>query len=122
MPYPTAAEKKIAIEAALDHVHTDVEHLIKQVAGEHALVNMGMTLEDQMNWHVGKPENLLYDCFNSFVQQSESDEMERGTRQEYRSWVKVAKKDIAAVKKAKLPLTARNVRASFLKEGPFKKK
>jgi hypothetical protein len=42
-----------------------------------------------------------------------------GTMDEYRSWVKQAKKDIKLVKKAKLPLTARNVRAAFLHEGPF---
>jgi len=121
MPQPTKSEKLAAIEAAYDYVHTDVEHLIKQVAGEHAVVNMGMTLEDQLSWYVPKPDDLLYSCFNNFLQQSESDEMERGTMQEYKSWVKQAKKDVALVKKAKLPLTARNVRAAFLHEGPFKK-
>jgi hypothetical protein len=122
MPQMSKTDKQNAINAALDFVHTDEENLIKQVAGEHALINMGMCLEDHMNYYTPRPEHLLYDCFNSFYQQSESDEMADGTMDEYKSWVKQAKKDIKLVKKAKLALTARNVRAAFLCEGPFKKK
>lgn len=118
----TPADKKAAIDAALDFVHTDEENLAKQVAAEHALINMGMTVEDYCTYQSpNRPESFLYGCFNSFYQQSESDEMAEGTWDEYRSWIKQAKKDIALVKKEKLPLTARNVRAAFLLEGPFKK-
>jgi hypothetical protein len=115
----TKTDKQAAINAALDFVHTDEENLIKQVAGEHALVNMGMSVED--HFVSVPPEKLLYAAFNNFYQQSESDEMADGTMDEYKSWVKTAKRDIKAVKKAKLPLTARNVRSAFLKQGPFKK-
>ena len=121
MPQPTKTEIKAAIEAAFDHVHTDIDHLIKQVAGEHALINMGMTLEENLGWYLPESKDVLYSAFNSLYQQSESDEMADGTMDEYKSWVKQAKKDVALVKKAKLPLTPRNVRAAFLKEGPFKK-
>lgn len=116
----TTADKKQAIENALDFVHTDICKLIKQVAAEHAVQNMGMNVEDYVDF-LDKPENQLYSCFNSMYQQSEDDSMADGTMEEYRSWLKQAKKDVSLVKKAKLPLTARNVRSAFLKEGPFKK-
>src|SRR5271155_3544960 len=46
MPQLTKTEKLAAIEAALDHVFTDVDALVKQCAGEFAITNMGQSLED----------------------------------------------------------------------------
>jgi hypothetical protein len=121
MPQPTKTEKLAAIEAALDHVHTDVEVLIKQCASEHAVINMGQSLEDWFPYGTPSPERLFEQCFSNFYQASESDEMAEGTEDERRSWMKTSKKDVAKVKKAKLPFTVRNVRAAFLCEGPFKR-
>lgn len=116
----TNADKLAEIAAAEDYVHTDEANLVKQVAAEHAIVNMGQDVKDFMSYSgVGRPERLFHDAFNCFYQQSESDEMAAGTNEEFKSWFKQAKKDIATVKKAKLPLTFRNVRMAFDFEGPF---
>ena len=119
MPQMTKTEKIAAIEAAMDHVFTDVVELVKQCAGEFAISNMGQSLEDFMYGGPTKPESLLYGCYSSFYQQSESDEMADGTNDEYKSWVKSLTKEVKRVQKAKLPLTPRNVRAAFMKEGVF---
>jgi hypothetical protein len=121
MPQMTIAEKKQAIETAMDHVFTDVEALIKNVAAEHAVINMGQELTDHFPYGSPDPSRLLYACYQNFYQASESDEMADGTQDEYRSWLKQSKKDVAKVQKKGLPLTPRNVRAAFLNEGPFAK-
>ena len=116
----TKTEKTAAIEAAMDHVFTDVVELVKQCAGEFAISNMGQSMEDFMfSGGSVKPETLLYGCYSAFYQQSESDEMAQGTHDEYKSWVKSLTKEVKRVQKAKLPLTPRNVRAAFMKEGVF---
>ena len=115
-------QTKLAIEQALDHVHTDIEALIKQNAAEHALVNMGQEVSDFASYCRNDPSTLLYSAYRNFYQQSESDEMADGTEREFKSWLKIARKDVAKVQKKGLPLTARNVRAAFLSEGPFAKK
>ncbi len=120
MPQLTKTEKTAAIEAAMDHVFTDVVELVKQCAGEFAISNMGQSMEDWMPYFGGdRPEKLLYACYSSFYQSSESDEMADGTNDEYKSWVKSLTKEVKRVQKAKLPLTPRNVRAAFMKEGVF---
>ena len=122
MPTKTKDEKKKAIEAAFDHVHTDVERLIKQAASENAVVNMGQSIEDWFPYFDPGPETLLERCFSNFYQSSESDEMAEGLEDERRAWVKTAKRDVAAVQKKKLPLTVRNVQDACFKRGAFAKK
>lgn len=122
MPQLKRDEKQALIEAAFDHVHADVAELTKQVAAEHAIVNMGQDITDFVAYASQKPESILYSCYRSFYQQSESDEMADGTEQEYRSWLKTAARDIKKVQKKGLPLTVRNVREAFLLKGPFAKK
>jgi len=115
----TKEEVKQAIEAALDHVHTDEAVLLKQCTSEHAILNMGQTVEDFATYVYGDPARFFEACFSSFYQQSESDEMAEGLEDERRSFTKYVKADIKAVKKAKLPLTVRNCRDAYEKKGPF---
>lgn len=113
--------KKLAIEAAFDYVHPDVESLVKQAASEHTIANMGQMLEDFF-YGAGDPKSLFHDCFSCFYQQSESDEMADGLMEERADWVKQAKKDAAKIVKKKLPLTMRNMRDAFEQKGAFAKK
>jgi hypothetical protein len=48
--------------------------------------------------------------------------MADGVWDEYKSWVKQAKKDATRVQKAGLPLTLANARLAFENKGPFAKK
>ena len=118
----TKEEIKQAIEAAYDHVHTDEAVLHKQCISEHGLINMGQCVEDFATYVRDDPARFFEACFQSFYQQSESDEMADGTLAERDAFKKDVTRDIKAVKRAKLPLTVRNCRAAFLHEGPFAKK
>ena len=122
MPNLTREQKKETIEAAFNHVHTDVENLIKQAASEHAIANMGQVLEDFFPYGQPNLEKFFSQCFSIFYQQSESDEMAEGLEAERKEWMKDAKRDVAAVQKKGLPLTMRNVRDAFEFKGPFAKK
>lgn len=121
MNNPTAIKNAIAL--AEEHVHASEEALVEQCAAEHTVANMGMYIEELLEYALlDRPQNLFYSAFNNLYQQSESDEIADGTMAEYKSWLKQAKKDVARVKKAKLPLTFKNVRMAFDNEGPFAKK
>lgn len=115
--------KQELIKAAHDHVWTDFEAFIKMVAKEHAIANMGQDLSDFV--HRGftpKPEQVVDFAWSSFMGDMESDEMAEGTMDEYRSWLKDARRDAEKVRKAGLPLTLANVTLAFELKGPFAKK
>jgi len=119
----TRDQIKAAIEAAFDFVHTDERVLHRQCTSEHGLVNMGQEPADFAGYvSLNRPETFFQSCWQSFYQQSESDEMAEGMEAERRFFDKDVTRDIAAVKKKGLPLTVRNCRQAFLKEGPFAKK
>lgn len=117
--------KKSIIAAAFAYVYPDAESLIKDVAKEHCIANMGQNLEDFITaseWLAKHPEQVISSCYSNFYGQSESDDMAEGIDEERRAWLKQAKKDVAAVQKKGLPLTMENVRLAFENKGPFEKK
>jgi hypothetical protein len=84
-------------------VHATEESLIKATAVRHTVINLGQ------NW----PEIM------HLTQLAESDEMYDGVIDEYKSWLKDAKKEVKMVVKAKLPLTLANTELAFSRKGPF---
>lgn len=94
-------------EKLLNEVHTNVESLIKAAAERHTVLNLGA------NW----PEDTYY----RLRSEAESDEVHEGIVEEYKSWLKDAKKEAAMVVKAKLPLTLESMELAFMKKGPFAK-
>ena len=125
MTNTTKPSKKDLIAAAFAYVYPDAEALIKDVAKEHTIANMGQNLEDFIvatEWLEKNPQQLVGSCYNSFYDQSESEEMAEGIEDERKSWLKQAKKDVALVQKKGLPLTLENVRLAFEKKGPFERK
>ena len=100
------------IAAAFAHVYTEADRLIQDVAKEHAIANMGQTLEEHLQ-RAAPPADVIAVCWSSFYGQSESVEMARDLDQERKGWLKQAKKDVATLVKKKLPLTLENARLAF---------
>lgn len=117
----TRDEKKAAIEAAYDFVHTDIEQLHRQCTSEHGIINMGQEVMDHFPYGTPDPGRLFQQAWSNFYQSSESDEMAEGLEAERKFFNKDVTRDIKLVQKEGLPLTVRNCRAAFLYEGPFKK-
>ena len=109
-----------AIEAAFSHEYTDFDAYVKDIAREHTIANMGQSIEDYAHDR-DQPDKLISRAWSGFYNIAESQEMADGFDEEYRSWLKTAKKDAMRVKRAKLPLTLVNARKSFMNEEPFKK-
>jgi hypothetical protein len=86
-----------------NEVHATEESLIKATAVRHTVINLGQ------NW----PEIM------HLTQLAESDEMYDGVLDEYKSWLKDAKKEVKMVVKAKLPLTLASTELAFSRKGPF---
>jgi hypothetical protein len=91
-----------------EQVHPNVEMLIKSAAERHTVLNLGC------NW----PEDTYY----KLRSEAESDEVHEAIVDEYKSWLKDAKKEAAMVVKAKLPLTLNSMELAFMKKGPFEVK
>jgi hypothetical protein len=84
---------------------------------------MGQDLADFCNrGYKLKPEELVEFAWGCFMGDMESDEMAEGTMDEYRSWLKDARRDAEKVRKAGLPLTLANATLAFELKGPFAKK
>lgn len=116
-------DKNEQIKAASEHVWTDFEAFVKMCAKEHAIANMGQELGDFLHrGYTPKPEQLVDFAWNAFMGDMESDEMAEGTMDEYRSWLKDARRDAEKVRKAGLPLTLANATLAFELKGPFAKK
>lgn len=116
--------KQEIIAAALAYEYDDKEACILDAAKEHCIANMGQQLGDFLygTGLADRPNQVIRSCYNTFYQQSESDEMAEGIQDEMRSWIKDARQDVEKVIKMGLPLTLANVRMSFMYEGPFAKK
>ncbi len=111
------------IKQAYEHVWTDFEKFVRMCAQEHTIANMGFELADHMlGYGSERPENIVAAAYNSLYQSSESDEMAEGIEDEFRSWLKDARKDGLRVQKSGLPLTLANARLAFENKGPFAKK
>jgi hypothetical protein len=94
-------------EKLLAEVYTDEEKFVRAIAEKHTVMNLGQ------NW----PE----ETYNRLRSEAESDEVHDAIVQEYKSWLKDAKKECAMIKKANLPLTLANAELAFSKKGPFAK-
>lgn len=111
---------KAQIDAAFDHVYTDIETFVKVCAREHTIANLGQSLEElSRRAFTSSPERLVDNCYSCLYQDCESDEMADGIQEEYLSWLKDARRDAQKVLKAGLPLTLRNARDAFELKGPF---
>jgi hypothetical protein len=88
-------------------VHQNVESLIKAAAERHTVLNLGQ------NW----PE----DTYWRLRSEAETEDVADAIVDEYKSWLKDAKKEAAMVVKAKLPLTLESMELAFNKKGPFAK-
>jgi uncharacterized protein YifE (UPF0438 family) len=115
-------KKSECFEAASSHVWTDFDKFVTMCAKEHAIANMGQSFEDLAGYGANRPELIVEQAFSQLRNDCESDEMADGVWDEYKSWVKQAKKDATRVQKAGLPLTLANARLAFENKGPFAKK
>ena len=108
--------KQAIIDRALNHVYTDLETYVRDIAREHTVANMGQDLEWLMgspSFYEKRPETLISGCYNQLRNDCESDEMADGIHDEYRSWVKDARRDAAIVQKNNLSLTIANAMLAF---------
>lgn len=114
---------KAQIDAAFDYVYEDVEAFVKVCAREHTIANLGQSLEDlARRAFSSSPEHLVNNCYSTFYGDCESEEMANGVTDEYRAWLKDARRDAQKVLKAGLPLTLKNARDAFELKGQFAKK
>jgi len=109
---------KSLITQAFAVVYTDVDQLVKDQAMEHTIANMGQCLEDFARSSM-PADRLIRLCYQDLRQQCESDEMADGIDEEYRDWLKEARKSVAMVQKKGLPLTLTNTRDAFERKGAF---
>lgn len=102
---------------AMHVVYTDWDKYLRDISREHAIANMGQTLEDLTGSSAWlKPEDLISSAFHQLRNDCESDEMADGVDEEAKQWLKQAKKDAAVVKKLGLPWTIDNSRLVFEKK------
>jgi hypothetical protein len=105
----------------MTHVWTDLEKFIQMCAREHTIANMGQEVED-FDTH-GRPEHVVDNAYHQMLNDiCTEDEMVDGIEEEYRSWLKDARRDALRVQKAGLPLCLWNARLAFENKGPFAKK
>lgn len=109
------------VQHALTLVYTDFDRYVRDIAREHTVVNMGFELTDVE--HYAGPEDLIRSAYQHVLECNAEalGEVEGcdSVEEEFRSWLKDAKRDAARVRKAKLPLTLENARMAFLNRGPF---
>lgn len=113
------------IKAAEDYVWTDFEKFVRMLAKEHTVANMGFDLGEAFQGYGSRnipPDLVVEMAYNTLYQGSESDEMAEGIEEEYRSWLKDARRDAEKVRKAGLPLTLANASLAFELKGPFAKR
>lgn len=84
-------------------VHPNRESLVEATATRHTIINMGQ------NWPMVSRLDEL----------AEDDETYKMVMREYKSWLKDAKKEVAMVVKAKLPLTLASTDDVFHRRGVF---
>lgn len=116
MKMPNKIKKSELVTQAMNVVYTDWEKYLRDIAREHTIANMGQDLESLMQGCREVPEHVISDAFNQLRNDCESDEMADGVDEEFRSWLKQAKKDAAVVKKLGLPWTIDNSRLVFEKK------
>jgi len=110
-------KKSEIVTQAMNVVYTDWEKYIRDIAREHTIVNMGQCLEYLMDGYRScNPEHVISDAFNQLRNDCETDEQAESIDDEFRSWVKQAKKDAAVIKKLGLPWTIDNSRLVFEKK------
>jgi hypothetical protein len=103
--------KQELITLAYNVVYDDPKLLIEDFAKVFALTNMGQQLVDFIGsptLAARMPGSILRGCYNALYQDSESDEMARGTEAERKGWLKDARKVVKLLQQQKLPLTMRN--------------
>lgn len=112
--------KANVLKAAQEYEWDDADALVKAIAQEHTILNLGATVEEYIYGNV-EPSRVISTAFHGMRQAygSEGEELLDGIEDEYRSWVKNARKDVATIEKLGLPLTLANARRAF--EGEFKK-
>lgn len=119
---PTVSLKEL-IEQAMDFVYTDFEKYVKTQAHEHTIANLGQQLGDHSMGprSLMKPEHLVDITFEGLrcAYGSELRDEGEGVDEEFRHWLKEAKKNCGLVKKAGLPWTLRNSRDAFERRGTF---
>lgn len=104
----------------MTHVWTDLEKFVRMCAREHTIANMGQEVEDFDPG--GRPEHVVDNAYQQMLNDiCTEDEMVDGIEDEYRSWLKDARRDALRVQKAGLPLTLENSRRAFMNEFPFAK-
>ncbi len=119
----TKADKNTGLQQALEHVWTDLEKFIKMCAKEHTIANMGQDLRDYVSGTYREPQYIVDQAYQQFLNDiCMDDDMVDGVEEEYRSWLKDARRDALRVQKAGLPLTLANARLAFENQGPFAKK
>lgn len=119
----TKADKTAGLQQALEHVWTDLEAFIKMCAKEHTIANLGQDLRDYVHGTYRDPQYIVDGAYQQFLNDiCTDDDMVDSIEDEYRSWLKDARRDALLVQKAGLPLTLANARMAFEKQGPFAKK
>lgn len=109
-----------AIERALDFVHPNEESAVSAAACEGAIVNLGHEPAEFLGWgSLVEPARLFEASLSALLSQVEDDEQERAVRAERRMFMVDMKKCLKKLDEARLPLTVRNMRSAFLREGPF---
>lgn len=115
--------RKEAVAIIFSHVFTSPEEFAKNVATEHAIANMGQSLEDLISspeWAVKRPQDAILNAWSQFASDAAGEGID--IEDERRSWKKEGEKTAKAVQKAGLPMTMENARLFFEKKGPFAKK
>jgi hypothetical protein len=109
------------IAQALAYVYTDFDQYVKDQAKEHTIANLGQSLSDYGCY--GKPEHLVASAFSQLRENygMELGDDAAGVDEEYRDWLKEAKKNCEKVRKAGLPWTLSNSRDAFEQRGAFAK-
>lgn len=119
------ADKQQALDAAFDRTYPDVRSLLDDGSRRFALENMGQGLHDHVPcWPsaIRRPESLVSRAYEAFYQSSDSDEVAGCIDGERRSFAKQLRKHADALQKTGLPLTLRNLEASWSTRGPFARK
>ena len=109
------------VEAALNHVYTDFDEYVKDQAKEHTVANLGQELSDFARG--SRADTLVAGAFYQLRCNYAAEMGDDGdaVMDEYKSWLKEAKKNCGRVKKAGLPWTLQNSRDAFEQRGHFKK-
>lgn len=113
--------KKVALAAVMSYEFIDLERFVKTVAQEHTIANLGQDIFDRISPEMAlrQPQGAVGAAFQQLREDCESDELCDGVDEEYRGWLKTARKDVAELVKRGATLTLENARLAFEKKGPF---